>query len=124
MAYPTNGTVPADLERVQDAINEITIPEIHTEVELFTVEIGNYAQQMNLKLSGGEALDCMLTFQGGAASFAGVTAQGVFMPLDELLDSYGKELKATVGEAILKATTCGGQICGIPAYYDVVEIVV
>ena len=39
VAYPTNGTIPQDLEMVQDAINEITIPEINTEVELFTVEV-------------------------------------------------------------------------------------
>ena len=43
------------------------------------------------------------------------------MPLDELLDTYGQELAATVGENILKATTYQGSICGIPAYYDVAE---
>ncbi len=124
VAYPTNGTVPKDLEMVQDAINEITIPEIHTEVALETVEIGSYAQQMNLKMSSGEQLDCMLTFPGGSAAFASVTSQGVFMPLDELLDEYGQELKATVGDDILKATAYGGEICGIPAYYDVAESVI
>ncbi len=121
VAYPTNGTVPADLALVQDAINEITIPEINTEVELFTVEIGNYAQQMNLKQSSGEQLDCMLTFPVGAASYSSVSAQGVFIGLDGLLDEYGQDLRATVGDDILKATTYQGQIRGIPSYYDVVE---
>ena len=123
VAYPTNGTVPKDLDKVEAAINEITVEEIGTEVELYTVEIGSYAQQMNLKMSGGEQLDCMLTFPGGSAAYASVTSQGVFMPLDELLNSYGQELKATVGESILKATTYQGKLCGIPAYYDVAESV-
>lgn len=123
VAYPTNGTIPKDLEMVQDAINEITIPEINTEVELYTVEIGSYAQQMNLKMSSGEQLDCMLTFPGGSAAYASVTSQGVFMELDDLLNTYGQELKATVGEDILKATAYKGAICGIPAYYDVCESV-
>lgn len=123
VAYPTNGTIPKDLEMVEEAINEITIPEIAAEVELYTVEIGSYAQQMNLKMSSGEQLDCMLTFPGGSAAYASVTSQGVFIPLDELLNTYGQELKKTVGENILKATTYQGEVCGIPAYYDVAESV-
>ncbi len=124
VAYPTNGTIPQDLEMVQDAINEITIPEINTEVELFTVEVGSYTQQMNLMLSSGEKLDCMLTFPGGSASYSGVTTQGVFIPLDDLLEEYGQQLTETVGSDILQATTYQGSICGIPAYYDVAESVI
>lgn len=124
VAYPTNGQVPADLEKVQDAINEITVPEIHTEVELFTVEIGSYAQQMNLKTSGGEQVDCMLTFPVGSCNFQTLTSQNIFRPLKELMDTYGQELKAIVGDKLLQATGYKDDIYGIPCYYDVAESVI
>lgn len=53
-----------------------------------------------------------------------MTTQGVFIPLDDLLEEYGQQLTETVGSDILQATTYQGSICGIPAYYDVAESVI
>lgn len=124
VAYPTNGSVPKDLEKIQDAINDITIPEISTEVELFTVEIGSYAQQMNLKTSGGEQVDCMLTFPVGSCNFQTLTSQNVFRPLNALMSQYGSDIQTIVGDKLLQATGYRDDIYGIPCYYDVAESVI
>ena len=124
VAYPTNGTIPKDLAKVQEAINEITLEMINTEVELFTVEIGSYAQQMNLKISSGEQVDCMLTFPVGSCNFQTLTSQNIFRPLSDLLESYGQDVTSIVGDKLMAATTYKDDIYGIPCYYDVAESVI
>lgn len=46
MTYLTLGETPADLQAVQDAINEISTKEINVEVELKPVAIPGYIQQL------------------------------------------------------------------------------
>ena len=57
----TLNTIPSDTDLVEEAINEITREKINTEVNLNIMEMGNYVQQMNLIISGGEKMDLMVT---------------------------------------------------------------
>ena len=40
MSYIHPGTIPKDLQMVEDALNEITIPEINVKVTLYPISIG------------------------------------------------------------------------------------
>ena len=52
----TMNTVPNDVQMVEDAINEITREKINAEIDLTIVDMGNYAQQINLIVTSNEKL--------------------------------------------------------------------
>lgn len=119
MLYMASGAVPNGLSEVEAAINEITETEINTHVNLEMIEVGNYIQQVSLKMSSGEPVDIILTFPGGSASFAGMVNQKQLMDITDLMSEYGQPVLDTVGDYI-KATTVDGKIMGVPVYRNVV----
>ena len=57
MMYLATSTIPAGLQDVEDAINEITENEINVHVNLEMVETGSYAQQVSLRMASSEPMD-------------------------------------------------------------------
>ncbi len=69
MAFYSPRTISSDeLDRVEEAINAITVPEINTSVTLLSLEQGNWDQQINLMFSSNEQLDLLPTFFYGSTS--------------------------------------------------------
>ncbi|MBR0393218.1 MAG: extracellular solute-binding protein, partial [Oscillospiraceae bacterium] len=94
------GTVPADLQQVADAINEISIPEINVKIDLESVSIANYDNQLALDMTSGEQVDlfCSMNFQSMMNAHQ-------LMDITDYLDQYGKELVDEVTEDWLKSTS-------------------
>lgn len=109
------GAIPSGLQEVEDAVNEITEPQINTHVNLEMLEIGNYIQQVSLKMSSAEQVDLIMTFPGGSATFSAMQSQGQLMDITDLMATYGQPVLDTVGDYI-KATTIDGKIYGVPVY--------
>ncbi len=109
------GPSPQGAPEVEAAINEITEAEINTHVTLNYIDVGSYAQQTSLMISGNEKMDLMLTSPIQAASFSSMTAQNQLLPLDDLLKEYAPELLSTVGEYI-EGTRYNGKIHGVPTF--------
>ena len=61
MAFRTSGSIPseADIDRIEEAVNQITREKINAEIELLIIQNSSYVQQMTLMLSGSEQLDIM-----------------------------------------------------------------
>ena len=114
------GPIPQGLQDVEDAVNEITEPEINTHVTLEMLEPGNYAQQINLKMSSSEPFDLMVTMPSGTAGFTTMVSQNQFMDISELLQEYGQGIIDTLGEELLQATTINGKIYGVTTYRSLV----
>lgn len=114
----TLNTVPRDLEMVVDAINEITREKINTEIHLNIVDMGSYAQQVNLSISSGEKLDLLVTLPGDTAHFNAMTSQNQLRGLSELLQEYAPELLKTVPAEWLTGTTIDGEIYSVTSYGD------
>ena len=114
----TLNTLPADVEMVEDAINEITREKINTEVHLNIMEMGNYVQQLNLMISGGEKLDLLATQPGGSAHFNSMESQNQLMDITDLLNEYAPELLSVVPKEWLAGTTVNGRIYGVTPYGD------
>lgn len=108
---------PADMDKVQKAINEITVPEINVEVELKAVSIGSYPEQVNLAITGGEEMDLFCTIPMGSAHFNVMSAQNQLMPLNDLLEEYGTGIKEAVGDKFLKGTTIEGNTYSVTSVY-------
>ena len=110
---------PRDIQHVEDAINEITEPEINTHVNLNVLDIGSYIQQMSIMMSGNERIDLMLT-GFASASYSAMIAQNQLMDIAPYIEEYGPNITSTLG-VMLDATTIGDAIYGIPAYRNVVS---
>lgn len=111
----------SDAAVVADAINEITIPAIHTEVELMPVEMGAWSQQLSLMIAGDEALDLAPTFFAGPGTFDAMYSQKQLTKLNDLLNDYGQDILKTLPADYLKATTYDGDIYAIPINADKVS---
>ena len=115
MVYMPMGSMPTGVQEVEDAINEITEPEINTHVDIEMLESGNYDQQISLMMSSGEKLDLMLTLPTGSSSYNNMISQNQFMDISDLLEEYAPEVLDTIG-AYMEATTVGDAIYAVPAW--------
>jgi len=109
-------SVPKDIKLVQDEINKISKVKIKAKVKLTPINIGNYVQQMNLMLSSNEKADLMLV-----TSFFGYTSQvakGQLLPLDDLVDKYGQDIKKVMDPDYLNAAKVSGKMYAVPTLRD------
>lgn len=124
VAYYTSTEINMeDTQRVQDAINAITVDKINTEVTLLPISIGSWSQQLNLMISGGDQLDLVPTFFFGAGTFDSMRSSNQLMPLNDLLEQYGAGITAEVSADYLATTTYDGNIYAIPAGKDQVSTI-
>ncbi len=114
--YSMNMGSAEEYRNVQDAINAVTVPGIGVEVELTFLDMGQWLEKINMILSGGEEVDLLPLFYANYLP-TGVS-QGAFAPLDDLLDAYGEDIRACVGEDYLSCTTFDGSIYAVPAFYE------
>lgn len=110
MVFPIPGSIPADKDKVEVAINEITESEINTHVTLNIIEIGNYDQQVSLIMSSNEKADLLFSM-----GFTDMISQAQLLPLNDLLDAYGKDVKAILGD-LIDATTVGKTTYALTMY--------
>ena len=59
VSFPTWTGAPADTEKVQEAINDITRDKIGVEVELSITDFGSFNQNTTLALSANEEIDVL-----------------------------------------------------------------
>lgn len=88
-----------DLGMVQDAVNEITVPEIGVEVQFMTVPIGEMSSKLGLLVSGGEQID--LVVSGLLTTPANLMADGLLQSItqyvensDALMELAGQDIEA------------------------------
>ncbi len=119
MAFRTSGSIPseADIDRIEEAVNQITREKINAEIELLIIQNSSYVQQMTLMLSGSEQLDIM-----GATSpmMASTVGSEQIRDLGELLDTYGQGIKEVLGEDVLSCGRFEGTQYFIPPICDIV----
>lgn len=104
------GTI-ADNTAVMEKVNEITREKIGVEVEITTLDMGQYFQQYFMLTSGGEDMDLIASYYDIAVSAA---KQSAFMDLHDLLDEYGSDYKALFSEEDWKGAEMNGNLYGLP----------
>ena len=108
----TLGAEYPDTAKVEEAINKITLPALNCKVKIINYHIADHAAKVTLAVNGGEQLDIINT--GLTTSLSSFVSDGTVIPLDALLQSYGKDLYDKEG-ALLKATTVNGKVYALPA---------
>lgn len=115
-AFFCNVVIPEDMDKVEEAINEITREKINVEVELLPMSLSTYEQQINLMISSGEKLDLFNMF--GTQFAVDVTQNKLAAMEPELLKTVAKDTVETIGEDYMKSVTVNGNVYGFPVLKD------
>ncbi len=109
--YP--GTIQTDRLLVQDAMNEILRTRINATIRLNTIAYGDYEQRINLMNAAGEAYD--LAFTASWINLYDINvSQGNFLAVDDLLQTVGRDVYASLPAGIWGAVRVGGQTYAVP----------
>ena len=113
-----NGAPPSAqaVARVNERINEITIPAINVEMKLQIWDVGTYIGTVATAVGSGDDIDLMCTFPAAAPHFSSMTAQGMLLPLNDLLAEYGQDILGLIPADWWSATTQNNKILGVPLF--------
>lgn len=115
----TEGNVE-ESENVISKINEITVPKIGAKIHVNYMEQNEYFSKYNRIISGSENVDLITSFYDYASEEAN---QGLFYPLDDLIEKYGTDLKGLYSEHDWEAAKINHSIYGIPGGQSVSWVV-
>lgn len=104
----------ADQDKINVEVNKLTEQEIGCRVNIKRIENGDYEQKISLALASGEDVD--ICHMAPRYNFYSNVAKKAFMPLDDLLEQYGKETYEIMPEKFWDAAKIDGKIYGIPNY--------
>ena len=120
MSFMTWTGAPVDTQKVQDAINAITVSRYGIEVELVISDASSYKQNMVLALSGGEQVDIFSTI---LSDYNSMVQQGYLLDMEEndLLKNYGSGIVDAVGQEYVDACRIDGILYGLPNNRDMAQ---
>ena len=111
LVFYVMGDAPADEQAVEDAINEILLEKVNATIDMQFSTWTDFQQKYSLELTAGSA---DLIYIANWLNYGQLATSGAFEELDDLLDQYAPELKATVGDANLNMCKVDGKIYAIP----------
>lgn len=116
---PTIKILTSDLAKVaptdsgKDPTIQYMAEKSKVNLDITFISNANYIEQMRLKFSANEKFDAFLG--SGLTSGAASHAIELLLPLNDLIDQYGPNLKKYIPQDAWDAVTVNGQILGIPA---------
>lgn len=105
-----------DLKLVEEEINKILKKKINATIKLNYYWWDNYQQKQQMAVASGEKIDIM--FSPSWWGYNDYVAKQAWLPLDDLLEQYGKDIKANIDPAYLKAPIVNGKLYAIPTAKD------
>ncbi|SEO90764.1 ABC transporter substrate-binding protein [Paenibacillus sp. OV219] len=108
--YP--GSPQKDEQEVEAAINDYLKDKINAKLDLMPIDWGSWDSKINLMISSSRPADILFT-----AAWNGFTVnvgKGAFLDLSDLIDKYGKEMKAVMNPAFLNGSKVNGRNYAIP----------
>ncbi|SFJ70516.1 putative aldouronate transport system substrate-binding protein [Paenibacillus sp. UNC496MF] len=105
-----------DLGKVQEALNWMLRTKINATVKLVPVDAADYAQKMNILITGGDSLDLMIT--GDWLDYYEQASRGQLLPLEDLLARYAPDVPKAVPADIREATEANGKQYAVPSIRD------
>ena len=117
MAFMNFSGSPSGLDRINEAISEITEEKLGIDVELIIMDSASYQQDINLMLSSGEQVDLFNAIRPGLSSCVN---NGYVLDLEEdgLLEKYGSGIADAVGQDYIDSCRINGTLYGLPTNKD------
>ena len=113
LTWYTIGAPQKDLPKVQKEINKYIKKKIGATVNIKQIDFGDYSNKMQVVINSGEEFDMCFTCSW-ANDYLSNARKGAFVPLDSLLNKYGKGTKDAVDPSFWEGAKVGGKIYGIP----------
>ncbi|HEX7714962.1 MAG TPA: ABC transporter substrate-binding protein, partial [Bacillota bacterium] len=113
IVWYTIGTPQKDIPVVMAELSKYTLKKINATVKMFQYDWGEYNDKMRVIISSGEPYDICFTCSWSNNYDANVT-RGAFLPLNDLLQKYGKGITKAVHPLFLEANRIGGKLYAIP----------
>ena len=113
MYMSTWGGSTDDVLEVQEAMSAITKEKINADVVLHPIDIGSWGTQIPLLYSSQEKIDFIVTSANMEPNYSSMVSSGQLLPLGDLVNQYGAEIKECLGEFINGAMV-NGDIYAIP----------
>ncbi|MCG8569315.1 MAG: ABC transporter substrate-binding protein [Spirochaetes bacterium] len=118
IVWYTIGTPQKDTSRVMEELSKYTKEKINVTVKMVMIDWGPYTDKMRMIISSGENYDICFT-SSWANDYRTNATKGAFLPLNDLLDKHGKELKDALHPAFLEGTKINGVNYAIPVNKEV-----
>ena len=113
MSWMNYTGAPNGMDRIQEKMNELTIPALNIQVEMQVTDAAQRSQQLTLAISGGEQLDIVQAL--GISYGVGITNGYWYdMESDNLLETYGSGIIDTLGwDTINACRSADGILYGV-----------
>jgi len=107
------GAVDAESNAVWEAFNKELSQNLNgTTIDFNVVSFSEYAERWQLMMASKDSVD--IAWTGYLLSYLEEIKNGSYLPLDELLDQYGQDLKKEIPDWLLKKQQVGGKTYSIP----------
>ncbi|MDO4739758.1 MAG: extracellular solute-binding protein, partial [Eubacteriales bacterium] len=120
MRYVIPGSAPGvegQAEIVFAAVNEkLQADGVGIEFQLTTIPWDAWDQKTSLMLATGEPFD-LLHVMEDQKGFANYVGQEALLPLTELIETYGQNIKKVIPDWMWDGAKVGGEIYAVPAYW-------
>lgn len=117
--YYAYNNIQNDDPKVLEEVNKYVEEKIGARVNWITIPPNEYNEKMKMLFASNEEFD--VCFQSTATDFYTNVRNGVFMPLDELLQKEGKEIYEMTPKENIEAATVDGKIYALPTIKDTAE---
>lgn len=107
------GDKSKDHDLVFEEISKYTKEKINATVTQTLIPGAEYGEKIQMLLSAGEPIDMMF-----ASNFPNLVSDGIYAPLDDLLEAHGQDILKTLPEYVWKAVSVEGQIYAVPPMKD------
>lgn len=108
--YP--GTPQKDVALVEAEINKKMEPKIGATLKINAIDWGQWDNKLNLMISSGEKSD--IIFTAAWQNYTVNVAKGAFLPLNDLLEEHGQDIKKNLDPAFLEGSQVDGVNYGVP----------
>ncbi|WP_054027321.1 ABC transporter substrate-binding protein [Bacillus sp. FJAT-28004] len=115
-AFPFWGSVPKDLQLVQDEINKITKEKINVTLKLLPINGSTMDNQINMMMVSDEKLDLFLMF-----NYSTQVANGKLYPIGKIMEQNGKGIIDALGKEYYNATKIKSESYGVPSIRDMAQ---
>lgn len=109
------GNDQADMDKVEEKMNELLLRDLNAKIDVIPMGWGEFATKLNLMLSsngeGEDKLDLVPIMYQLASTYV---TSGQVIDLNDLIDEYGVNMKAAIGEDMIKTASMNGYVYGCP----------
>lgn len=107
------GDKAQDHDLVMEDLNKKLKEKINVQLDLEVIPQGEYNDKMKLASTAGEDFDLVFT-ANWLNSFEENMSRDAFMPLNDLFDEYGKDMKTAIPDWLLDVAKVDGELYAIP----------